>query len=285
VVVSVACALLTTGCSFEQTSLNPAGTRPVGTAPTSSGSGDDSDRASPPPPLPTLGTEDSDEPGQAPPPPLAIDGAIDPPADAGSMAGAGAGAGPEQDAGKDAGELDSGEPECEEEKKACVCAHDRRDKPDDACAAPTCKVADCAPDDDCELERFGDSVYYVCTNGRSREQAAERCESIDDMHLVDIGDEDEDAFLEDVISGKVWIGALADEDRIWSWSDGTEFFDEDEEEPLDDAYVNWDEDAGEPNRLGVGAGSVTCAILWKETGAWADTNCPAENGYVCEREL
>jgi hypothetical protein len=64
--------------------------------------------------------------------------------------------------------------------------------------------------------------------------------------------------------------------------DGTPFYDD---EPIEDAYVNWDESVLEPNGAGVGPGEVTCAILWSETAAWADTNCPAENGYVCELEL
>jgi hypothetical protein len=189
------------------------------------------------------------------------------------------------DAGGD-DEPDAGTPdeECDEIPE-CVCAHERLEKPSDPCAAPNCPLDECAPDDDCELKRFESSVYYLCSVPHSQQEAEDHCEEIDDMHLVYIDGEDEDAFLDDEISGKVWIGATVDDEGEWSWGDGTAFYDEEGEEPIDDAYVDWDEDTDEPNGLGVGPGEATCAILWEETGAWADTNCPAMNGYVCEREL
>ena len=206
--------------------------------------------------------------------------------DAGGSAQAGTDGGADQpvDAGHDSGEPDTGAPECEDIPD-CVCAHEREETPDDPCAAPDCPLSDCAPDDECVLKRFESSVYYVCLEERSQESSAQRCEDIDGMHLVDIGSEDEDDFLDGVVSGKVWIGATVDEDDIWSWSDGSEFFDEDGDEPIDDAYVDWNGDSAEPNGLGIGEGDVSCAILWEETGEWADTNCPAENGYVCEKEF
>ena len=191
----------------------------------------------------------------------------------------------EPDAGADSGTTDPDPPDsgCGE-RPACVCAHERLETPDDPCAAPDCPIDDCAPDDHCTLERFDSSVYYFCSNARSESSAEERCETIDDMHLVYIEDEDEDDFLDDTVDGKVWIGAeLADGE--WSWLDGTPFYDDEGGDPIDDAYVDWDDGAQEPNGVGIGAGEVACTILWSDTGAWADTNCTAQNGYVCEREL
>ena len=183
-------------------------------------------------------------------------------------------------------EPDTGMPDAGcSETPDCVCAHERLEEPSDPCAAPECPLDECAPDDDCELKRFESSVYYLCANPRPQEMAEARCEEIDDMHLVYIEDEDEDAFLDDEVSGKVWIGATVDEEGEWSWDDGTPFYDEESEEPIDGAYVDWDPVADEPNGLGVGPGEATCAILWEDTGAWADTNCTAMNPYVCEREF
>jgi hypothetical protein len=187
------------------------------------------------------------------------------------------------EAGSDASGPDAGGPGCVQELPACVCGHTRLATPDDPCAALDCPLEQCAPDDQCALKRFDRSVYYVCDDARSQEDALARCAAISGMHLVYIGGSEEDAFLSANVSGKVWIGAVQAEEDVWTWLDGTEFYDDGEES--DDAYVNWDESVDEPNGLGVGGGSVTCAILWSETGAWADTNCPALNGYVCELEL
>jgi hypothetical protein len=191
--------------------------------------------------------------------------------------------GVEPDAGSDASDPDAGGPGCVDELPACVCGHTRLTTPDDPCAAPDCPLEQCVPGEQCAPKRFDRSVYYVCADARSQEDARARCAAIAGMHLVYIGGSEEDAFLSANVAGKVWIGAVQDEEDVWAWLDGTEFYD-DGEEP-DDAYVNWDESVDEPNGLGVGDGSVTCAILWSETGAWADTNCPALNGYVCELEL
>jgi hypothetical protein len=195
----------------------------------------------------------------------------------GTGGSSGSGGNPEPDASVP----DTSVPECPQELPPCVCGHTRLQTPADPCAAPDCPLAECAPDADCTLERFESSVYYVCTDGHSQQDALAHCAEIDGMHLVYIGSPEEDAFLNDVIDGKVWIGAAEDE-GVWSWLDGTDFYDDG---PVADAYVNWDDSANEPNSTGVGMGEVTCAILWSETGAWADTNCPAMNGFVCEREL
>jgi hypothetical protein len=163
-----------------------------------------------------------------------------------------------------------------------VCGHTRLETPADPCAPPDCPLAECTPDSQCALERFDGSVYYVCADARSQEDARARCDAIAGMHLVYIGSSEEDEFLAASVAGKVWIGAVLDDDDVWTWLDGTQFY---EDEEIDGVYVNWDESVFEPNGLGVGAGSVTCAILWSETGAWADTSCPSLNGYVCELEL
>jgi hypothetical protein len=201
-----------------------------------------------------------------------------------STAGSGGVAGSiEPNAGSAASEPDAAGTGCVPEPPACVCGHTRLTTPDEPCAAPDCPLEQCAPDNQCALKRFERSVYYVCGDARSQEDARARCAAIAGMHLVYIGGFEEDAFLSANVTGKVWIGAVQDEEDVWTWLDGTAFYD-DGEEP-DDAYVNWDESVAEPNGLGLGDGPVTCAILWSETGAWADTNCPALNGYVCELEL
>jgi hypothetical protein len=183
---------------------------------------------------------------------------------------------PEPDAGHD-----SGDPGCDPDIP-CVCGHDRLEPPSDPCAADECPIEDCAPDPDCQLERLGNSVYYFCEDPQTQPEAVEHCAGVDGMHLVIIDDAEEDAFVLDHIDSKVWIGASR-ESGIWSWHDGTEFFDTEDDQAIGGAYTNWDE--VEPNNTGVGPGETNCAIYWFEESSWADTNCPANNDYVCEREL
>lgn len=269
------------GCSFEEGALVSSEHRPSVAPPSSSGggggsSGEPNEPAKPP----LVGNADASAP------PDGNDGASKPGIDAAAApedAGMD-GASDAPDAGHDTPDTGTTPDSGCGEKPACVCAHERLETPSDPCAARDCPLAECAPDDGCVLKRFESSVYYLCSDARAQGAAEERCETIEGMHLVYIEDEDEDAFLDGVADGKIWIGAVVDE-GVWSWLDGTPFYDEDSGEPVDGAYVDWDQGSSEPNGIGVGAGSVTCAILWSDTSAWADTNCTALNPYVCEREL
>jgi hypothetical protein len=277
------------GCAFEDSPLIASG----GRTPSSGGGSNQDDTDEPSGSSGQSGSGGEDGPDAAAPNGDDRDAASSMPdaasapleLDASNSGGAGttggAGAGPEPDAGTDAGEPDASTPECLEPAPACVCAHTRLQTPADPCAAPDCPLDDCAPDSQCTLERFESSVYYVCTEPHSQADALAHCAAIEGMHLVFVESAGEDEFLDDVVSGKVWIGAELDE-GVWSWLDGTAFY---EDGAVEDAYVNWDDSQSEPNGLGVGNGEVTCAIFWSETSAWADTNCPANNGYVCEREL
>ena len=202
-------------------------------------------------------------------------------ADAGSPARDDAGPALPADVG-DSGALIPPASACEPDP-SCQCAHGRAETPSDACAPPDCALDTCAPDDGCRLERFGASVYYFCAELRTQAEARERCEQIEGMHLVEVGSEGEDAFLLQTLDDKAWIGAELDGDSIWRWQDGTAFYDGDSNEPVAGAYVNWAE--GDPNGLGLGDGDVDCAIYWHENAGWADTNCDADNGYICEREF
>lgn len=276
-------ALVLTGCSFDESALVFGGDERSrnDSRGGSSGAGDDGPGAGSPDagPRPDRrdGSIDADLADADTSTPQA--GASGP--DSGGGSGGGGGSGSGANAGTDAGDRDAAAPGCPQ-GPTCVCGHTRRQTPTDPCAAPECPVDECAPDEDCTLARFASSTYYVCSNARSQDDAAARCAAINGMHLIFVGSEEEDEFMYDSVEGKVWIGAVENDEGVWVWLDGSEFYDD---EPIEDAYVNWDDSVDEPNGLGVGTGDVTCAIAWSDTEAWADTNCSSVNGYVCELEL
>ena len=64
----------------------------------------------------------------------------------------------------------------------------------------------------------------------------------------------------------VWIGLHEERPRAWAWING---------EPL--ASSSWD--VGEPNNFG---GAEACAEWLAVGGAWNDTRCEQEQGYLCQ---
>lgn len=126
---------------------------------------------------------------------------------------------------------------------------------------------------------------------RSWQQAMQYC-SNRDLNLTLIESEDENSFIYKTLlslelGGDVWMGATDQEDEgVWTWAAGEEpddwipFYDEDEAEPIDDAFNDWRE--GEPND----DGGEDCGIfedLGSDEWAWDDRSCQTQfDGFVCE---
>lgn len=109
-------------------------------------------------------------------------------------------------------------------------------------------------------------------------------------YLATITSQEEHDFIRERINDSGWIGASDDGDGnegIWRWvtgpEAGTQFWAGDEEgEPFNDAYANWNE--GEPNNSGEGE---NCGQIWFEDdsdGLWNDLDCESEENeyYVVE---
>jgi hypothetical protein len=197
---------------------------------------------------------------------------------------------PEPDAGEDAGEDAGQDAGCEPNPGPCVCPHEEfadgngngnGNGNDDECPPPLCPVADCAPDDTCRFLTFQSSGYYFCDDERTWGQARDLCDTIANGHLVNIESAAEDQFVLEQIDAKTWLGGDdIEQEGQWNWSSGDAFFDEDEDEPVDDAFVNWH--SSEPNNTGLSQSAPDCLMYWFENVTWADASCGDEHGYVCE---
>jgi len=276
----VAGVLAASGCSFDESAMAPAPDAPASTdggaedaAPRDARTNPPAD-ASPPPKMdagPQKPVDPPDAAGlDAAHPDAAVeDAAIDAAIDAAV----------DDDATVD--ESDASEP-CEHDDDPCVCPHEAALTTDDACAPPVCPISDCTPDDDCRFLSFATSGYYFCDDEYGWEQARDRCESIDDdAHLVSLQSAEEDQFVFEQISGKIWMGGndRGDEGR-WRWPDGTTFYDDDEEGEVPGTFNNWY--ATEPNDQGLSMSDPDCMIYWHENATWADASCGDQHGYVCE---
>ena len=126
---------------------------------------------------------------------------------------------------------------------------------------------------------------------RSWDQAMLYC-TLRDFNLALIESPEENAFIYKTlvrlnVSGDVWMGATdQDEEELWTWAVGESpndwipFYDQQEGEPIDEAFNDWRE--GEPND----DGGEDCGIfedLGGDEWAWDDRDCEAEHDlFVCE---
>lgn len=122
--------------------------------------------------------------------------------------------------------------------------------------------------------------YWVVNDGKNFGDARNDCQS-GGGHLVTLNDSQENAFVTNLVSEVVWIGATdgkGDSDSglgQYGWVTG---------EPW--AFTNWA--PGEPNVANVDCGFFArcyehCATL-KPDSFWNDRPCPDDNRFVCERD-
>ncbi|CAB1320992.1 unnamed protein product, partial [Coregonus sp. 'balchen'] len=96
-------------------------------------------------------------------------------------------------------------------------------------------------------------------------------------NLASVHSSAEYQFLQEVVGSKIggssttWIGGFdAVQDRLWFWSDGSEF-----------DYQNWKK--GEPNNSG---GREPCMVMnWGDEYRWNDINCGNSFPSVCSKRI
>lgn len=174
--------------------------------------------------------------------------------------------------GGQAGDGGGGEPGCIPEPEVCDgLDNDCDDIPDEG---QTCPVG-------CTGATYGAHRYLFCSTTDTADDAAERCAK-QDMSLLEIQDQAENAFIAGKLKGTSWLGASDEqEDQHWYWYPSkVAFWDAG---PLPGVYSNWS--AGYPAK-GPQGKQRTCAVISASQatlGEWMDVSCSAI-GYrvACE---
>lgn len=113
--------------------------------------------------------------------------------------------------------------------------------------------------------------YRVVTTIASWQTAKAACET-DEAHLVIIGDELENTYVDGLSTSSFWIG-MSDlvTEGDWRWVDGTVVM---------TGYNSWRDD--QPNN---DSGTQHCGEMDPDSdGTWNDFACTPAQGYICECE-
>ncbi|XP_038821911.1 ladderlectin isoform X1 [Salvelinus namaycush] len=124
--------------------------------------------------------------------------------------------------------------------------------------------------------QFGSRCFMFVETARSWPLAERHCVSLG-ANLASLHSSAEYQFLQEVVESKTggfsttWIGGFdAVQDRLWFWSDGSEF-----------DYQNWKK--GEPNNSG---GREPCIVInWGDEYRWNDINCRNIFPSVCSKRI
>lgn len=143
---------------------------------------------------------------------------------------------------------------------------------DEACQTTT---DDAACDDDCVGTFVNGTSYMSCFADSDFDQAEATCRG-NGMHLVKIDDALEDETVHSLAPDDyVWVGGSNLEDlSVFSWLDGTPFYDFDAE--LVGAYENFA--AGEPYQ-----DERWRCVEQDADGTWSTWDCSDPQSFVCER--
>lgn len=117
------------------------------------------------------------------------------------------------------------------------------------------------------------TAYIRCTNQINWTAARAACGSWG-FHLIYIETGEENTWLRNQFSfaGAIWIGATDQvQSNHWIWGNGVAFWDSGQTL----TYAAWA--ATQPDNID----TESCAEM--DFSGWADRNCGANNGYVCER--
>ena len=119
-----------------------------------------------------------------------------------------------------------------------------------------------------EAVLFNGHTYHVFEESIYWSEAKAKCEELGG-HLATITSQEEQNFIEQINSGRRWIGGYR-EGNDWHWVTG---------ETWD--YTNWD--AGEPNNSSNVISNETCVAVWPlKWNDLADSNVLEQSGYICE---
>ncbi|NRA34561.1 MAG: VWA domain-containing protein [Polyangiaceae bacterium] len=145
-----------------------------------------------------------------------------------------------------------------------------------------------APAADCVFASRDGADYWFCAGDLEHDDAQASC-AAQGLTLVTIDDSEENAFVHVRLSQSAWLGGSdSAQEGAWSWTDGTQFWQGDEDgSAVAGLYTHWD--AGEPNNSGGGgwwwwssSASENCAEMLISTGEWNDVSCSNNQPYICE---
>lgn len=136
----------------------------------------------------------------------------------------------------------------------------------------------CMPTENCSCQTHDSHGYWFCTNKATYTDAASWCATIG-MNLVRIDDETENTWLLSemesqglmAVESYVIIGATEAQTDVWTWEDGTTFWDS----GVSVLYSNWT--ANHPQ-----GGVRDCAGVIAD-GTWMSSSCTNIAPFVCER--
>lgn len=140
--------------------------------------------------------------------------------------------------------------------------------------------------DVCQAFGFGASELLFCNALRTFDEAVSDCERFGGM-LVKVDSAEKNAALEAAQSsgGNAWIGGRRDDNLLWTWRDGTPFWQGDGNGmPVNGAYSNWmtypDIPAEPDNTSRTVRHDEECAAFG---GQWLDRYCGLVLTFFCER--
>jgi hypothetical protein len=139
---------------------------------------------------------------------------------------------------------------------------------------------------DCTQVEGAANTFWICESPlASYDRATEGCRARG-AELAPVRSPEENSLLasrsrELSTHTNLWIGGTRDDEQVWRWSDGTEFW-----RGLvagsapPDVYVNWQ--SGEPNNISTVIDEPErCAALALFDEGWRDRACSLELSYVC----
>ena len=144
-----------------------------------------------------------------------------------------------------------------------------------------------APELRATCSRFvnGASEYTICPEPLDRFSAADDC-AARDLSLVAVESVEENDFIADtareLVSGNLWLGGTRDDDYVWTWPDGSVFWNGGRDGTAPDGvFVQWQ--SGEPNDSStVTTDPERCLALTPDGNDWNDRSCSLSLPYVCE---
>lgn len=144
-----------------------------------------------------------------------------------------------------------------------------------------------AASSDCVQVEGAPGRYWICAGPLASYNRANQVCRARGAELATVSSPEENFFLasssrELVTHTNLWIGGTRDDEHVWRWPDGTEFW-----RGLvagsapPDAYANWQ--SGEPNDTSTVTNEPErCAAMALFDEGWRDRACSIELSYLCE---
>jgi Lectin C-type domain len=138
----------------------------------------------------------------------------------------------------------------------------------------------------CSSADIASSRYFLCSTALDYADAAQQC-ALRGASLAAITSAEQNAAVADaafakVNVGNVWIGGTRSDAFVWSWPDGSVFWQGVQDGAAEPgAFVLWQ--PGEPNNSSsTTGGPERCLALTVENSDWVDRSCSLSLPFVCE---